>query len=167
MKNRKSVYLLICCVIAVWGIIGYRIYAATTGDETTPISSNNSSRKGYFKLIDHSQDTYSLHADYPDPFRGFDDAPEEKPLDEHPIVSQSSQNTAFTKPEINWYGILFLGYILNPQSKKKVGIFSVNGHETMLSEGEQASGLKINKFVGDSVKVTYQKASKFISIKRQ
>lgn len=165
IKNKKGIYLLICGVVSVWGIIGYRIYDGISKEVPVTATGGNKVKTSYFKLLDHSKDTYMLHADYRDPFLAINEFEPEK--DNTEIVMRKIANPILpiAKPQINWLAILYTGYILNPQSKKRVGIFNINGREIMLSAGEESGGLKISKFVGDSVKVIYQNASRFISIK--
>lgn len=154
-------YLLICCVAGVWGIIFYRVFDGLAAEDSTPLSARTI-KESYFNMTDHAKDKVILEMGYADPFALTNSEPE-------PLVKTSGPALPPIpmpiKPQVNWSGIIYSGQIYNRAEKRQVAIISVNGKEVMLSEGERASGLKFIKRVGDSIKVEYQNAIKFLSIK--
>jgi len=154
-------YLLICCVAAVWGGIFYRVFDGMAAEDNAPLNSRVI-KEPYFNMTDHAKDQVILEMGYADPFALANSEPE-------PVAKSTAPVLPFIpapiKPQVNWSGIVYSGQIYNRTEKRQVAIISVNGKEVMLSEGERANGLKFIKRVGDSIKVEYQNATKFLSIK--
>ncbi|NII83304.1 MULTISPECIES: hypothetical protein [unclassified Pedobacter] len=162
MKSKKTTYILICCVAGVWGIIFYRVFAGLAAEDNIPVNSKTI-KEPYFNMTDHANDQVTLEMGYTDPFALANSAPE--PIVKSAVPVLPSMPVPI-KPQVNWTGIIYSGQIYNRTEKKHVAIISVNGKEVMLSEGERANGLKFIKRVGDSIKVEYQNATKFLSIKQ-
>lgn len=166
MKSKKLTYGLILSVIAVWGIIFYRIYVAAQGEESFAggISYPKSS---YEPLDDYKiKDTFTLALNYRDPFLGEAAKTEEPSASASavPAVANFAMNPVPSKPPVNWEVIRYTGYIVNPGIKKAVAIMNINGKEYMMSEGEKADGVMLLKSFRDSVKVSYQDKIKFIKV---
>ena len=156
-------YLLICCVAGVWGIIFYRFFAAMSTEDDRPLNTHVL-RKTYFNMTDHAKDPVVLEMDYSDPFASGYSEPENVPVfsERMPLPMVAVQ----AKPMVNWSGIVYSGQIYNRIEKRHVAIISIDGQEVMLSEGEKRKGLKFIKRVGDSIKVEYQNATRYLSIIR-
>ncbi|WP_199119346.1 hypothetical protein [Pedobacter sp. ASV28] len=163
MKGKALTYVLMACVAAVWGIIFYRIYLSVAEDEPT-IATAPTTKVAYFKMVNHANDTVKLDLAYRNPFeeKNFVNI-EEKADRSGPVTKIAAPQ--MLKPQVNWSGIIYSGYISNPSSKQKLAILSVNGKETLLVEGQSANGLKLLKYLGDSIKVQYQGETKHIRIK--
>lgn len=155
-------YLLICCVAGVWGIIFYRVFAGMTGEDAVQPNSRTT-REPFFNMVDHAKDDVMLAMGYSDPFALASPEPETIVKSAAPVLTSMPRPI---KPQVNWSGIIYSGQIFNRAEKRHVAIINVNGQEVMLSEGERANGLKFIKRVGDSIKVEYQNATKFLSIKQ-
>jgi hypothetical protein len=161
MKSKKMTYLLICCVAGVWGIIFYRIFTGMATEDSAELSTRTA-REPYFNMIDHAKDAVVLEMGYSDPFAsGYSEPANTPALSVQALPSMPLP----TKPKVNWSGIIYSGQIYNRIEKRHVAIISINGKEVMLSEGERANGLKFIKRIGDSIKVEYQDAVKYLSIK--
>jgi len=161
MKGKKVTYFLICCVALVWGVIFREVFLGAADDSELPVPTS-AIREPYFTKVDHSKDKFSLNLNDDDPFMSFS-VIEPEPLSE---VSPAPLNVKLvTKPLVNWSAISYKGQIYNKTEKKHVAIVSINGKEVLLSEGEKAEGLKFIKRSGDSIKVEYQKAITYLSIK--
>lgn len=160
------VYILIACVAGVWGIIFFKIYSGLNTAEDLPVMDSKNKKVDYFNLTDHIRDTFDRVTPYRDPFSVQGTFPEEKVREERKaysgIVAAGPINT---KPPVNWSVVKYSGYISNPLNKKKIAIIYVNGKEAMLSEGQSAEGLKLIRFAGDSIQVSYQQAMKYVLIK--
>ncbi|WP_230145345.1 MULTISPECIES: hypothetical protein [unclassified Pedobacter] len=161
MKSKKMTYLLICCVAGVWGIIFYRVFTGMATEDSAKVNTRTA-REPYFNMIDHAKDVVVLEMNYSDPFASGSSEPVNVPVSS---VQAFVPMAAPIKPQVNWSGIIYSGQIFNRAEKRHVAIISINGKEVMLSEGERANGLKFIKRVGDSIKVEYQNATKFLSIK--
>ncbi|MGQ7855238.1 hypothetical protein ACUN24_13470 [Pedobacter sp. WC2501] len=161
MKSKKMTYLLICCVAGVWGIIFYRVFAGMTAEDTVQPNSRTT-REPFFNMVDHAKDNVILEMGYNDPFALGGSEPEQVKVSTN--VQALPPMPVPIKPQVNWSGIIYSGQIYNRIEKRHVAIISVNGKEVMLSEGERANGLKFIKRIGDSIKVEYQNATKYLSI---
>jgi hypothetical protein len=161
MKSKKMTYLLICCVAGVWGVIFYRVFDGLAAEDSAPLNSRTI-KELYFNMTDHAKDPVILEMDYSDPFALANSAPEPLVKLAGPV---SPPMPMPIKPQVNWSGIVYSGQIYNRAEKRQVAIISINGKEVMLSEGERANGLKFIKRIGDSIKVEYQHATRFLSIK--
>jgi hypothetical protein len=164
MKNKPLTYLLIVSVAAVWGIIFYRIFSAGNDEEEIfrPLVKSQFVNES---LDDYSyKDTFTLVLNYRDPFLSTAIYYVEEKVAQvasKPIVF----NAAPKRPAINWNIIKYTGFISNPSKKSVVAIMSINGKEYMMKEGELVAGVKILRNLKDSVKVSYQNSTRFISIK--
>lgn len=163
MKNKKLTYLLGVIVLAIWGMIVYRVFVAVKGndDDHVPTGQVTASREPY---NDYSipRDTTHLLLNYRDPFGlvKFKDTAE--------LVvkaSRISRVVPIPKPAINWTFIQYAGYIRNPGSKKLIALVNINGKNEMLKEGETKEQVKLIKNMRDSIKISYNGQIKCIPIK--
>ena len=157
-------YLLICCVAVVWGVIFYRVFSGLAA-ETPELSVSKTIKEPYFNLVDHAADTVQLDLSYSDPFsEAYSETLPEAVTERSTLASQPQ--VVPVKPKTDWSGIVYSGQLYNSAQRRHVAIINVKGHEVMLSEGERAEGLKFVKRIGDSIKVEYQGASRYLSIIR-
>ncbi len=163
MKNKKFTYLLLTSVLALWGIIFYKIFNSMA-EEDSPIQNYSNPKSAYFKMVNHQNDTLQLNFDYSNP---FDEnravfVPEVKESKDpvKPVIPVSIA----IKPPVKWNAVQYAGYINNPLNKKKVALLRFDGKEFMLSEGEQANGIKLLKYSNDSIKVQFQNETKYIKL---
>jgi hypothetical protein len=164
MKNKKLMYILIPLTLFVWGIIIYKIFDATKGENddnrSQPVIRATKEAYNYFEL---PKDTAKLLLNYNDPFASS----------LSPDTTKKS-NTGATiikfksKPDIksafNWNFIKYSGYVQNPGSKSLIGIVKINGKIIMLSEGETSSGVKLIKNLKDSIKISFDDKATFIKL---
>lgn len=145
----------------VWGVIFREIFLGSIENTDDPVT-RHPVREPYFNRVDHAQDKVSIDLTHEDPFRAFSFIQEKVPI---AIESKPILNNIPVKPQMNWTSISYKGQIYNKTEKRHVAIIAINGKEVMLSEGEGAEGLKFIKRAGDSIKVTYQNATTYLSIK--
>lgn len=161
-KNKKLTYFLICAVAAVWSIILYRVFFNDSGaDDVLKSPSAVVKHEPYDQYV-QKEDTFKLVLNYKDPFLGGM-AP----------VAVLNPGTAVTKPLnpapapppkplVDWGVIKYVGYIVNPATKKIVSIVTVNGMERMLAEGEYFEGAQLLKNKKDSVLMSWKGKQKYI-----
>lgn len=168
MKSKATVYILAFMVAAVWGLIIYRVVAATGGDnDDVPPNRKISTPKEPLNDYAYTDDTTSLKLNYPDPF-----ALETKPQPDtnlklvrqvvHPTIKMTTPMIA--PAPLNWSFIKYSGYIKNPHTKRLIALMNINGKSLMLSEGESAEQVKLIKNLRDSIKVSYHNKTKFITV---
>ncbi|WP_443946632.1 hypothetical protein ACJVDH_05885 [Pedobacter sp. AW1-32] len=163
-KNKSTIIILSICVLGIWGIIFYRVFASIS-EEDSPMPTSNYVKEAYFKGEDHTLDTVSVNLNYGDPFGGIDHV--ETDLNIKPLATQNiHQPVILPKPTANFANIHYLGNIINSAQKRPIAIISIEGKEFMMSEGENKAGVKFIKYLGDSVKISYQGISKNLTINK-
>jgi hypothetical protein len=164
MKNKKMTYLLIAGAIVVWGLIFYRILMQV-GSDDIPIA-----KKTFVKSFDdhifEKPDTFSLIANYRDPFLGAVAKPRIN-TDGSLKPSPSAKPSIVVEKKVaelpfDWSIIKFHGTILNSKTGKRVAFVTLKGRELMLSDGENYEGLTILKNLNDSLQIQYQGKNTFI-----
>ena len=157
-------YLLGLAVLIVWGLIIYRIFNAADGsddDANKPVLKERP--KETYNDYAMVKDTTHLLLNYRDPF-GLT-----KPKDTAEIpIKKLIHNTALPiapKPVFNWNFIQYSGYIRNPGSKRLVTLVNINGKSETLTEGETKSQVHLLKNMKDSIKISYNGKTKFITMK--
>lgn len=164
MKNKKMTYFLGFVVIIVWGIIIYRLFDAAGGsdDDVVPAVSINSPKEPY-NDFEIPKDTTHLLLNYRNPFGLV------KQKDTSEISLKRSVHTSIipipVKPIFNWGFIQYSGYVRNPGSQKLITLVSINGQNEMLTEGEMKNQVKLIKNLGDSIKISFNGKTKFITMK--
>ena len=107
-------------------------------------------------------DTTVLRLNYPDPFR-ISRIREETNRNLDTYTSGSySEPVKIAEPD--WSTITYSGYIRNPGSKKLYAMVNLKGKSFLMAEGETRDDIKLIKNLGDSVKVSQQGKTRFISI---
>lgn len=154
-------YLLLCAAAAVWGIIIYRLVSARAGEEDQaeflhpPVV-----HEAYDKYLP-KKDTTHLALSYRDPFPGKRMEPEQQ---QKPAAGTVPVTKPFkpSPPPVNWSGIRYSGYFVNPKTKRIIAILTVNGKERMIAEGESLEGVKLLKNSLDSILVSWMGEKKYI-----
>jgi type II secretory pathway component PulC len=160
MKSNKSLYILLPVVFIVWGIIIYRLVKYVgQGNAALPTPAFIEANFEPEKL---QEDTFTISANYRDPFLGeikkveaITGAP--KPMKPAP--------KPVAKPEIPWPTIIFKGLIKNKDAKKTYALLTINGKTKSFSDKEEWQGIKIQSVVKDSVLLIYNKQKR--SFKRK
>jgi hypothetical protein len=163
MKNKKLTYFLGLIVLVVWGMILYRIFDASNGnnDDNTQTTFNKPAKEPYNDFT-IPKDTTHLQLNYRDPFGliKLKDTVELTVKNHHKDIV-----TLTVKPAVNWSFIQYSGYIRNPGSKKLIALVRINGKNEILSEGDTKDQIKLIKNMRDSIKIIFKGQTKFIAIK--
>lgn len=160
MKNKGLVYLLGALVVVVWGLIIYRVFGAMAGSDDVMPSTVSSPIKAAYNDYSQPKDTSKLRLNYRNPF-GREEKKDTVPVVKRSIIKPVAVNPA---QAINWGFIKYSGYVRNPGSKKLIAIVIINGKNTMLQDGEIQDRVKLIKNMGDSIKVSFNGATKFIKL---
>lgn len=160
MKNKKVTYLLILAVAGLWAVIFHRIYAATKEQEENIVDLPQK-RQQLFNEVNHQHDQWELDFDYRNPFSA------EVIMIREDVISPLAPDKAATlvpKATVRWPEINYLGWI-GGVNNAKLALLTVGGKEMMLAEGQQTLGVKLQSIATDSVKVQYEKETRFIKLK--
>lgn len=157
MKNKKQIYILLPVVLLVWGIIGYRIFSAMSGDSDEPVSFNSPTSA----WVDNAEVDvdYELNLDYSDPFL------KNTARWKSSSVQSNNPNKVVVKPKIKkvvkaiplaWPAIRYNGLIRKTNDKSTLYIIEINGRSNFMSLGEELEQLKLLKAYRDSIQVEFQ-----------
>ena len=146
---------LIVAVIGVWSAIIYRIVHGlhSSGSIGTPavVATPHEWRE--------VQDSFSLYADYPDPFLADEDSSAGEPVANKvaipaPAVAAAAIPAVPKEPITNI--IQFNGVITNPQKGLRIAIITVHGRQFLVKEREKVEGVTMRKIKKEEVVVVYQ-----------
>ncbi len=153
MKKSHKTYVLLALVLGIWGIIGFKIVNTINPEpkETVHELSSQKFKREQFK----ARDTFSIVADYRDPFLGT--------MPKSAIQSKRNKIAAKrdTLPEKN---IAYTGYITESSSKKKIFFLGIDGHQQMMSVNETFKDVKLVSGDKQTVRVRYNGKTKNIPI---
>ena len=159
MKNKKTTYFLLPIVLAVWGMIGWKVYAAFGGNEKNIVASNLPTEK-----INPAEtsDTTSLVVNYRDPFL---DKAVEKII---PRQSKSNSQNIIVKQSVPamqtsaWPKLAYQGLIKKSVGEKATGFLTVDGKSFFVQAKQDLQDVTIGRLWKDSVEVFFEKEKKII-----
>ena len=162
MKNKGMTYGLLFIALVVWGGIFYRFFSAINenNDPNFPIRAQIKKTD----LLEITQDTFLLQANYKDPFLG-----RVIPTGlnyESNFTPRKATTTKKAKPlkptpvQVQWPTLKYIGVIQNKNTEKLVGILQVNGQEQMVNTNDLAMGVKILSLHKDTIALLYQNDKK-------
>lgn len=166
MKGKKGIYILLPVVVAIWGIIGYKIYKSVYPDVNTEATANTIV---FEAAADTTQETFALAANYDDPFlsgvnaRNYSGSKANK----SPKSIVTPKKIVPEKTILPWPQIKYKGSVTNQQSKVQVGLVSINNKDYMLKNGESKEGISIGKISKDSVVILFEKESRTFYSKKK
>lgn len=152
MKNKKIIYILIPALIAVWGIIGTKIFTYLKSDGS---SDSQIKTKKIFEPEKNIKDTFDLIADYPDPFL---QATSKHLHKKKPLSKTNTKN--MPKKNIKWPKVEYRGMVTNQTNKKTVINISINSKNYLMSEGQEKNNIQLIKIYEDSIITCYQNENK-------
>lgn len=153
MKNKKAVYLLIILIAGIWAVILYRFFNFASSDD-----GNTEFQSSFVPPVLNASvnDTFSISANYRDPFLGKVQSDEVK----KPKVTQP-QPKKVIEP-LKWPTITYGGMIKNRKSSAQLCMVSINGQSNFMKEGDAIADVELKKIYKDSIEVVFQKEKKVI-----
>ena len=151
-KNTKT-YLLLGVVLLIWGIIGYKIVKAISPDEPELFAVENVNFKPLRSTT--KKDTFSILANYRDPFLGT--LPKQK-VKKRKIVAKKSE-----EPEIN---IKYTGSILDSNTKNSIFFVTIDGTQFLMKQGEIKSKVTLLKGTENAIKIRSNKRTRNIQLQQ-
>jgi len=134
----------------------YRIFSVVASSES--VNRQQSNDDGTLNIESTLLDTFSIVANYRDPFLG-------KMISINKPVFNSLTKIAKTQKTIQsvqWPLIVYNGMIKNQKSNKQVVMVQINGQSNLMREKEIFAGIELMKIYKDSIEVGYQKQMKII-----
>lgn len=157
MKNNKAVtYVLLAAVAAIWGWVIFKLVSGGSSDE---INNNAFNTNVKTETSNAQLDTFSLIADYRDPFVikyvSVNDA-------EDLNLEEDKQKNEKIKPRIDWPSIKYGGTVKSKTSEKRIALVNIEEKPYLLSVGETAQEVLITAIYSDSLMVKFKSEEKVI-----
>ncbi|VXB36580.1 conserved hypothetical protein [Flavobacterium sp. 9AF] len=159
MKNKKTVYLLLALVIAIWGMIVYQFlgYTNTTIEELPNKDISLIPKLDYITL-----DTTNIKTDYRDPFTGKLNT---KKVEKKESISISFQPSTITNTkQESEITINYKGIVSDLTEKSKVFMVIINGGTYLMKIGEKEEDVNLIKGNRESITVKHKGKLKTIHI---
>ena len=149
-KNVKT-YLLLGVVMIIWGIIGFRILSALSPEPEQAIASSEIS---YRPVTTVQRDTFSIKADYRDPFLG--------------TYSTSKKNTPkkTVKREMPPIDLQYTGSMVNSSTNMRIYFVTINGQQHLLEKGKSAGEVKLLSGSQQAITIRYQGFTKKVQLQQ-
>lgn len=148
-------------VLAIWGMIGWKVYAAMKGkDNQISIVTNVEKIKSGGTEI---SDTIQLIANYRDPF--LDKQIAIKDNSKFRILNSKLPVVKVAEPPqapIVWPTIIYHGLIKKSGNEKTIGFLSVDGQSHFVQSGQQAGVVRVLRIWKDSVEVFWEDKKKVL-----
>ena len=142
MKKNQKTYLLLGTVLAIWGILGFRIVKTLNPpEEKTEIIAEVVSDT-LSSII--KRDTFSISADYRDPFLGT-----------MPKKAKKVKNPKKKKPVAPKRQITYQGSVAQNGSKTRLFFISIDGQQFVFEKGKAIDGVTLVWGNQKTIKVTY------------
>ncbi|PRX57191.1 hypothetical protein [Flagellimonas meridianipacifica] len=142
MKNKKKTYLLLLVVLAIWGILGFRIIATLGPSEEVQSPTKTVALEQPLTL--KKRDTFSINANYRDPFLGTLPKTKKKaktPKKKSPIAPKRS--------------IAYHGSVAQNGSKSRLFFVWVDNQQYIFEKGKSIDGVTVVSGTKERIKVTY------------
>ncbi|MAU26785.1 MAG: hypothetical protein CMH48_07690 [Muricauda sp.] len=151
MKKNKKTYLLLAMVLVIWGILGFKIIGAINpSSEPTEIMDFPDP---YVATAIKKRDTFSISANYRDPFLGT------MPEGEAPKRIAKKQVKKTETPKKN---IMYSGSVAENGSNKRLFFVSIDGQQHIMSRNESVEGVKLIRGNKESILVRYGNRTEII-----
>lgn len=145
MNGKTKTYILLVAVLAIWGIIGYRVLGAVSPNVT--IEEPQKSVVAFVPKADMVSDTFSIHPKERDPFLG------------HLYIKKKLKlrvvKTSVNK-ELVWPSILYHGMISKQSGKEALYIVSINGQQQILKTGQSIDGVTLKKANKTEIQISFK-----------
>jgi type II secretory pathway component PulC len=155
MKKNKKTYLLLGAVLVIWGVLGFKIIEAINPSEEliamVKLPTTN------FGVAAKKRDTFSITANYRDPFLGT------MPKTKKPKKSKKKVVKKVETPKKN---IAYAGSVAENGSNKRLFFISIEGQQHIMSQGETVAEVKLVTGNQENIKVRYGMRSETIAIQQ-
>lgn len=150
MQNKAKTYILLVAVLAIWGVIGFKIIASVNPD--TPKVEQQTYSALFSPKEKMSIDTFSIQLSKRDPFLGTLYVKKKpKPKTNKPVES------------IVWPNIIYHGTVSKQSSKEKIYVFSVNGQQHLVRVGKVADNIRLIKASNTEMTVSFKGVKKTVT----
>lgn len=162
MKNKKLSVVMITIVVAVWGMVIYKLVESFFPKEEKveiPVVNKND-----YTIQKVQADTFSISLNYRDPF--LHRSASASTNNNTPKKANSTATAPKPAPQpssINWPAIVYNGMIKNKTSNKLQAMIQVNGQSHLMKTGDAVAGIIIKSITKDSIGVAMGTEKKFVN----
>ncbi len=169
MKNKKLQYILIITVVIIWGLIIYRIIKYSV--KKPSIAFNNNSVSIVNRKSGEEKDTFSIYADYRNPFfksnrynnikkTGLKKKNKNEEIKNRKKKKMNKSKNVDFKKIIDWPTVKYCGIVQNYRSGKKVGLIEIKRETYLIQEKDTVSDIYIKKMYKDSVEIIFSNVNR-------
>ncbi|MBS9464164.1 hypothetical protein KIM67_17205 [Flagellimonas sp. 389] len=149
-KNVKT-YLLLGLVLAIWGIIGFRILGVFSPEREAVVAVEKLNFKPK-EIVE--RDTFSILADYRDPFLGTLSATKKK----------TGTSSRPKPPVVAFPNIMYTGLITDQQTKANIFFVTIAGKQFLMQKRGMENEVTLISGNGKHIKVRYKGKLKTIPL---
>ncbi|WP_435624313.1 hypothetical protein [Flagellimonas sp.] len=150
-KNIKT-YTLLGIVALIWGVVGYRLFSSF-GPEVQ--LNEPEIDKGFTLEQMKPKDTFSIKADYRDPFLGTMAVKKKK----------TKKRAIRTSPKVQFPSIVYTGLIADQQNKQHIFFVTINNTQYLMQSKSEEDGVTLLSGTKDGIKVKFKGIIKQIPLK--
>lgn len=152
-KNTKT-YLLLGAVLLIWGIIGYRLLSANSDGVSEIASFEKTTLKS---MSVKEKDTFSILADYRDPFLGT------FPKKEVKKVKRTSRPKKPPVPEIK---VQFSGLVTDKDTKQRIFFVTIDGQQHLMSVKDKIQKVQLVSGSATSIRIRANGKTRTINLQK-
>lgn len=157
MKNKKNLYILLPAVIIVWGLVIYRFFKGMNPD--TSLNQKAQTVKEFNPEELKESETFTIKADYRDPFLGSL-AKKEKKIKRSYIPSKPKE------PEIPFPNIVYKGIISPKGKKEKVFLININGQQQLFKLKNTLNQVTLLRGNEEQITLKFQKEKRTFQLQK-
>lgn len=162
MKKKQLTYVLVTVITLVWGAIGYKLYLSFFSTPELVVQTQKANKP--LQLQEAVADTFTLVADYRDPFLG--NLSRRRNQTSSPVTKPKRQ-TRPTPPKpvkkIVWPAIQYGGLVRNKQNEKTLALVRVNEQNRLMKLGEKHGEIELQGIYADSILVSMNAETKMVA----
>ncbi|WP_306013953.1 MULTISPECIES: hypothetical protein [unclassified Allomuricauda] len=150
MSKSAKTYTLLGLVLLIWGIIGFKVIKALTHEPDIPPMQVT---KSELVQIANTKDSFSINADYRDPFLGT-----------LPGTKKKMAQRTIKKEPVQKRNIIYSGLVTESSTGNTLFFISIDGQQHMMSLKEEINGVTLVNGNDRQIKVRYGGQSETISL---
>jgi hypothetical protein len=151
LKNKTKTYVLLVAVLAIWGIIGFKILSTLNPDAPKMVAQDDTELISPKAIL--NTEIFTIQSAERDPFLGTLYA--KKKINTYP-------KTIIPKEVFVWIPVLYHGTVSIQNSKEKICVLSINGQQQIMKVGQEVNEVKLVKANNTEVLVSYKGKRKAI-----
>ncbi|MAU27265.1 MAG: hypothetical protein CMH48_09970 [Muricauda sp.] len=142
MKKNKKTYVLLALVVIIWGVLGFRLVKTLNPQKDEITIAEN--LEPYTPIPIKKRDTFSVSANYRDPFLGT-----------LPKNSQKEKRSAIQIPKTPERMISYQGSVSANGSQSRLFFISIDGQQHVFEKGKVIDGVALVWGNDQRIKVRY------------